>query len=284
MKINKVGTINAGQDGTVFLDLLFRFDHTGICYVYDLKSANGEEMKPLSVFSLDKSDIIAPHSNSVFFGSEYYTEDDEFPLLYSNIYNNYARCEDKLTGVCCVYRLQRLKNEFKTTLVQLIEIGFVNNRELWCSEGENDIRPYGNFAIDCENNHLVAFTMRDKTNTTRYFTLPFPKLSDGELDSRYGVNRVTLKADSIIDYFDCEYHRFIQGAATYGGRVYSLEGFTADNVNIPALRIVSLEKRCQEQYIPFGDYGLSVEPELIAFSGGICYYCDHSGNLYTIDF
>jgi hypothetical protein len=36
--------------------------------------------------------------------------------------------------------------------------------------------------------------------------------------------------------------------------------------------------------IHFEDYGLSIEPELIDFVGDTCYYCDHSGNVYTIDF
>ena len=49
---------------------------------------------------------------------------DEFPLLYSNVYNNYAKTENKRKGFCCVYRLQRAGESFVTTLVQLIEIGF----------------------------------------------------------------------------------------------------------------------------------------------------------------
>ena len=41
------------------------------------------------------------------FGNEYYDEKDEFPLLYTNIYNNYAKTDDKRKGITCVYRIHK---------------------------------------------------------------------------------------------------------------------------------------------------------------------------------
>ena len=109
MKITRLAKIHWGQDGAIWGDELFRFDHKGECHVFKLSElGDGEdEPSPSAVFVLDRADELAPHSNAVFFGTEYYEEGDEFPLLYSNIYNNYADAEDKLIGVCCVYRLLR---------------------------------------------------------------------------------------------------------------------------------------------------------------------------------
>ena len=107
---------------------------------------------------------------------------------------------------------------------------------------------------------------------------------DGVYDERFGVNTVTLSVSDMTGYFDCEYHRFIQGACTHNGKIYSLEGFTNDVKNPPALRVICPENNRQEIYIPFSDFGLAVEPEFIDFKDDVCYYADLSGKLYTIDF
>ena len=78
----KLGEIGKGQDGAIFGDYIFHFDATGRGCVYRL-----EGLEALAEFQLDKSDLITPHSNAVSFGYEYYKEGDEFPLLYTNIYN-----------------------------------------------------------------------------------------------------------------------------------------------------------------------------------------------------
>ncbi len=282
MKITQIGMITDGQDGAVFNGLLFRFKTNGACYVYDLKNLAVEKRSPIvSIFTLDKADKIVPHSNSVVFSNQYYAEDDEFPLLYSNIYNNYAKCENKLKGVCCVYRIMRQDNEFTSQLIGVVEIGFADD-ELWSDE--NDYRPYGNFVIDNKKGLYHAFTMRNKEPKTTYFTFKLPDILNADIDKELGVKKITLSKEDIIDCFDTEYHHFIQGACLLDGNVYSLEGFDGDEVNPPAMRIISLKDKKQTELIYFEDYGLKIEPELIYFENGICYYADNYGNLYTIEF
>ena len=211
--------------------------------------------------------------------------EDEFPLLYSNIYNTYARRDNPLMGVCCVYRIQRNGTGFASTLVQLIEIGFVSDSSLWCSAGEQpDIRPYGNFVVDRENGKYYGFTMRDATQSTRYFSFRLPALTDGERDEKYGVKKVVLQPSDILASFDCPYHHFVQGACIHGDKLYSLEGFTKNGENPPAIRVIDLQNKRQELYMPFADLGLEVEPELIDFCGDVCYYGDRHGNLYNLSF
>lgn len=282
MNIKQIGNITDGQDGAVFGGLLFRFKTNGLCYVYDLKNLTIEKKSPIvSIFTLDEADIIAPHSNSVVFSNEYYDENDEFPLLYTNIYNNYAKSENKLTGVCCVYRIWREETEFKSQLISLIEIGFTDDK-LWSSG--DDIRPYGNFVIDNENGIYHAFTMRDKDNITRYFSFKLPKVQNGVTDEAFGVKKTVLTKEDIIDTFDTEYHRFIQGACFEKGDIYSLEGFSDDKVNPPAMRIISVKEKRQTDCIYFSDFGLTIEPELIYFENEVCYYGDNHGNFYIIEF
>ena len=282
MEIKKLGKIVGGQDGAVYNGWLFRFDAKGKCSVYKTDDLS-DNSTSVSQFVLDKSDLIAPHSNSVMFGNAYYSEEDEFPLLYSNIYNNYAKSVNKLKGVTCVYRLQKSGNTFSTTLVQLIEIGFTED-SLWASENRADVRPYGNFAIDTEKSVYYAFTMRDEENSTRYFSFRLPDVTSGEYDETFGVNKVTLKKEDIIDFFDCDYHRYIQGAAFDNGIIYSLEGFTEDKNNPPAIRLIDPVSKTQKAVYHFSDFGLTVEPEFIDFDGENCYYADNHGNIYSLCF
>ena len=203
MQITQIAKIKGSQDGAIFGNYLFRFDTRGQCNVYNMadfkKSDEIQASVPVDSFVLDKAEVIVPHSNAVCFGTEYYAEGDEFPLLYSNIYNNYAKAEDPLVGVCCVYRIQREDNKFTTTLVQVIKVGFVNDYNLWRSSTEPaDVRPYGNFTIDTETNMLYAFTMRDAAKATRYFAFDMPKLADGVFNEKYGVNVVTLSGMRIL--------------------------------------------------------------------------------------
>ena len=92
MKIQGLGKIGGGQDGAIYNGILFRFNHLGHGAAFDLsKAGEGKVLSPFATFVLDKSDILAPHSNAVFFGTHFYEEGDEFPLLYSNIYNNFCQ-------------------------------------------------------------------------------------------------------------------------------------------------------------------------------------------------
>ena len=281
MKFHQAATIKGGQDGAIFGKYLFRFNHKGEGRVYDLELIEKGEAEPIADILLDKKETVCPHCNSVTFGAEYFSEGDEFPLLYANIYNNYAKEEDKLKGVCCVYRITRDGKGFKTALVQLIEIGFVEDAALWKADVDQDgVRPYGNFAVDRENGTLYAFVMRNEERGTAYFAFDLPKLADGAPDERFGAKKVTLNKDDIKNHFVCPEHHYVQGACCHGGKIYSLEGFK----NNPALRVIDPQKGVQESVTFFSDFGVIDETEFIDFYGEKCYYGDCHGLLFRIVF
>ena len=282
MNVKKLGKIQSGQDGAIYNGFLFRFDHAGNCRVY-LLSQLSDRTEPVAQFSLDKLDFIVPHSNSVVFGGERFAETDEFPLLYSNVYNNYAKAEDRREGITCVYRLVRTGYTFTATLVQLIQVGFTKD-PLWCSPDREDVRPYGNFVIDAENGLFYGFTMRDQDETTRYFAFDLPGVRDGAWDEALGIRRVVLEKGDVKAYFDCPYHRYVQGACFHDGIIYSVEGFGADCADTPAIRLIDVQSQKQLQVHYFPDFGLNIEPEWIDFADGICYYSDAHGDVFQLTF
>jgi len=271
----------SGQDGAIYNDYLFRFNAKGVCKVFSML----DDHALLSEFTLDKAELLMPHSNAVCFGTEFYEKTDEFPLLYTNIYNTYSKTENRLEGVCCVYRLIREGEMFTTSLVQVIKIGFVDDLEHWKSLEENgDVRPYGNFVVDTDRNQYCGFTMRDKEQTTRYFTFTLPKLSEGIFDETLGVNVVVLQKEDILACFDCEYSRYIQGACYYNGKIYSVEGFSRSEINKPKLRIIDLVSQKQVEAVDLYDMGLAIEPEFIEAYKDQIYYSDAAGSIYLLSF
>lgn len=281
--LTKLATSKYGQDGAIFGNTLFRFDHLGNCSVYDIEellSGGERSLSPISEFTLDRADEITPHGNAVCFGSEYYTEGDEFPLLYNNIYNNYAKAEDRLVGVCCVYRIFRTECGFSSELVGLIRIGFTEDC-IWRSDGVDDVRPYGNFVIDRERGRLYAYVMRDADKTTRYFSFALPSIKDGKKDSRFRVKTVTLEKCDILEYFDTSYHNFIQGGIARDGRVYEVEGFNSDIH--PAVRIVDFDERREVLHVDFCLEGFETEAEMIDFLDNALIYSDAHGVIYKLE-
>ena len=290
MRLIQVATLSKGeslQDGAFFGDMLFRFDSYGCGKVYDSTAlGNSDESVTLPLIgsiSLISGDGKAPHSNSVVFGAQYYDASDEFPLLYSNVYNNYSNQEDIHEGECYVYRILREGSDFSATLVQIIKIGFVKDGDLWySSEDYQDIRPYGNFVLDTEKHLYHAFTMRDKTKTMRFFTFPEPRVKEGVLDEKSGVRTLTLGKEDILDTFDTEYFNFIQGATCKDGLIYSTEGFHADIH--PAIRVIDPKEKKTILALDLYENGFPYEAELISYHNNLCYYGDAEGNLFRVDF
>ena len=284
MKIQKIGKISGGQDGAIYNGILFRFNHLGngtATYLKDVRKDG--ETAPFATFALDKRELITPHSNAVFFGTEFFAEGDEFPLLYSNIYNNYCDKEEPLIGVCLVYRLMREGESFQTTLVQMIEIGFKEDPKLWKAYPDrHGVRPYGNFVIDKKTNGYYAYVMRSPEDGTRYFKFAIPAKDAGEIDPTYGVRRLVLTEEDILDYFDVPHHFYIQGGIAHEGKIYSTEGSAYSEENRPVIRVIDLEKQTQTDHADLMKMGYNEEPEMIDFSDGICYYSDAHGHLYTI--
>lgn len=274
-------TLSGGQDGAVWGDLVFRFGNKGTGTVVSLP-----ECRVVGSVTMDRTDLICPHSNSASFGTKYYADGDEFPLLYSNVYNNYASEADRRIGYCCVYRLTRSGNDFRAALVQIIRIGFADGPGLWTSKsGNGDVRPYGNFVVDDKNDLLWAFVMRDADSCTRIFSFDLPDPSAGQSDPAYpGVPVVTLKEEDIRDRFDGGYSHYLQGATVADGLIYSLEGFTDSASSPAAIRIFDTRSKTEVGLVDLRGNGYGTEPEFISVYVDTLLYSDSVGRLYSLKF
>ena len=279
MKAEHIGKVRSGQDGALYKGLLFRGSGDGSLAVYRMS-----DLTLLDNIMLDKVEQVMPHSNAVFFGG-FYAEGDEFPVLYTNLYNSYAKAEDRREGILAAYRIERKDGKFTSSLLQLIRIGFVEDRELWKSlPGSGDYRPYGNFILDTEKNRLWAFVMRDKEPLTRFFGFDMPSIRSGE--SGELCPEVTLNKEDIRARFDIPYQHAIQGACCHKGVIYTLEGFGTNPEYLSALRLADTEKGEQTGYFEFPALGMPEETEMIDYESetGTFLYGDCTGDLFRLTF
>lgn len=244
----------AGQDGAIYGDYLFRFGPHGEGKVYSLESET-----EIGSIVLDKKDIINPHNNSTHFGNEFYAEGDEFPLMYSTLWDNNF---DTTT----VYRVVRNGNTFTTKLVQVIK-----------AVGTYDA------AVDPENNKYYAFVGDTTTNMSYSINkYELPKLSDGVYNSTYGVNLVTLTDDDILSNFELEYPIYVvQGSTIHDGKYYITSGFTSNQVYLNVYDLEAEQFHCR---INLEEIGLIEESEFICFKDGVMYLMPVYGNIYTFKF
>ncbi len=266
IKFERLGKMSRYQDGSIFGDLIFRFSTRGVCEVVRL-----ETFEKVGEFKLDKTDFLVPHSNSVCFGPD--PENGEFPLLYTNIYNNCQNDTDKKAGVCCVYAITERDGKFESRLVQTIKIGFTEKRGLWRSASQNDVRPYGNFTVDPENRSLWVFTMIDEHQVTRFFEFKLPDIRK---------EKVILSEDDIISRFDGEYSHFLQGACMSGKYILSVEGFSDCPDHPAALKIFDTEEKTTVFTQNFVLLGYPTEPEFIDVYKDEIYYSDGAGEFFKL--
>ena len=267
------GKTSARQDGAIWNGKLFQ-PAGGTCSVYDLTTKNTK------TFDLDDTNGILAHGNTACFGSTYYAEGDEYPLLYVSVWKQYESAADKKEGTCCVYRIvEHEDGSFSSELVQVIEIGFADD-ERWAS---GNSRPYGTFVVDTDQNKLYAMVMRDAEQTNRVFAFDIPAVTEGTYNESYGCNVVTLEQTDIKDQFDTEYVNFQQGACYYNGKIYTQESFVQNKVP-PVLKVIDLSTKTVTHSYDMTAAGISEQATLVSVdpADGAMYYGTDDGKLYKL--
>ena len=254
------------QDGAIYDGIFFKFHSDGSCVVHSM-----ETHENLGTFVLDKADIFKPHCNATCFTNHFLEAEDEFPLLYANIYNSNGREADRRLGNFGVYRIFRTPEGFSSTLVQIIRIGFTDVNGLWHSDDGVDRSPYGNFILDTDNQQIWAFVTRDRNRTTRFFCFDMPDPEEGVMSDFYGVNVLTLEPKDILRQFDVPYSWYLQGSCYYDGKIYSTEGLgTADNPSV--IRVVDIASGTEDYVADLQNDGFPKEAEFIDIWNGFFWY------------
>ena len=202
-------------------------------------------------------------------------------FIYSNIYNNYASAQNRHIGECCVYQLSDEDGTWTNELKQVLRVGFINDPYYWTPASE--IRPYGNFVVDKENQFLYVYVMYNSKSVTQWYKFYLPKSDEGEWSEEYECNILTLNTDDIIDSWTTELQNIIQGACVHDNLIYSTEGSNGTGTNAARMRVVDPSKKKVIAVFEFFADDDPVEPEFIDFFEGRCFY-GSAKQMYNIDF
>ena len=195
------------------------------------------------------------HCNQCTFGTIFYDENDEFPLLYVTANNDSeGRCSQ------IVFRVTRNENVFDFTHVQTIYLPIMTS--------ENCLGN-ANMAIDRVRKRMVFYS-RDNNGSTGWCKISemnIPSFVPVEGDE---VQEVTLNDGNILhSYFINSSAILNQGAVIYAGKLFIGRGRPDDSVI--ELTVVDLMNKCQIATIDLYADGFNQEPEgVFIYNGAVC--------------
>ncbi len=229
---------NTNQGLAIYGNILFNCHHSNdYIDVYNLESK-----EKIASIQLEPEDIV--HSNNVNFGSEFYSEDDKFPLLYIQ-QRGYA---SKLN----VYRIICERDSlFSAEKIQTISFESCS----WCIN-----------TIDNTRNLLYSFYGYKGKNYLSCFRMP-----------SYREGDITIHPQSAIKTFISPYKKVGQDTAFDNIYLYILCGYS----NEGELWRIDIDNKTAK-VIDLVSNGLKKEPEGIDFFNGIIIMSFNDNNLYKI--
>ena len=256
-RVNSVASGHSFQGGTTYKNMLFAaLNNNSEMLVYDLYTNK-------QAGSIVVPEIADHHNNNINFGSEFYSEDDEFPLLYMSQENNAVH-------KCVVARITRDGATWNYEHVQTITFPTPEENGMW----------WANSYIDPENNYiyLMGYKNQSWTDPSNNNSLvsrrwKLPKLSDGD---------VTLHVTDSTNYQEPPYWTATQGAIFKEGKLYQVYG-TPTYKDWIKMRVLDLDNGTVERVLEMYTRGFTTEPEGLGYYNGYFYVIDVSGNIFKLE-
>ena len=230
------------QGGDCWGNYLFQFtSNNSVVRVYDLSTKT--LVQTIKITNSLRGFVTNCHCNSVNFGTEYYSADDLFPLIY--VSTGYAA--GGYTG-SLVYRITEHNGNFFITLVQTIR--FPVDKTSW-----TEFIPGDEYGYLCYTTERVIFKV------------PMPRLKDGDI--------IISRDDAIETYQftpqpDWMHTSRNQDRIFYQGKIFYISG-VPQNGEASVFVSLNLEIRERERIIDFTKIGLTTESEsLFIWQGDLC--------------
>lgn len=247
------------QGGACFGDYLFLFtNNNATCYILNL--ATSTLLQTYSIPSADRGFVSNCHCNTVNFGTEYYDENDPFPLIY--VSTGYSDGTD--TGAL-VYRIVATTESDVTTyalaLVQTLKMPGTGWTE---------------FVVGADGDCYLCYT-----STRTIYRMKMPKLSEGDLtfdlEDAIGVYQFTSQPA----WYNGSRN---QNRMYHNGKIYLVSGVPESDEK--ALFIVlDLATQTREVEIDLSTLGFTAEPETtFLWNGAFCIAFRMSSGVFALYF
>ena len=247
----KFGTLGMSsiQSHAIYDKYLFAFNNTHTSVrIYNLETNS-------AITTVSMTATSGMHCNNACFGTKFYDENDEFPVLYTSggSVGDYYTVE--------VFRVQHEDDTWSLTLVQTITLP--------TSSGQTSLS-WSQIAID-------PYTTKMWLRSNSYWArLVQPNLSESS---------VTMTESDIKEIFPIslvyDYNAHQQGFFIYKNISYSLMGVPSWG-DIAYMKVYNLSSKSEINTINFTAAGFNFEPEGIGLYDGHLIISDNSGNLYRL--
>ena len=229
------------QGGDCWGDYFFQFTKNNFeVRVFDLSTKT--LVQTINITNSLRGFVSDCHCNTVCFGTEYYSDEDQFPLIY--VSTGYAA--DGYTGAL-VYRITQHNGRFFITLVQTIK--FPVDKSSW-----TEFIPGEQYAYLCYRSERVVFKV------------PMPKLKDGDCIISRNEAIETYQFTPQPDWMATSRN---QDRMFYQGKILFVSGVPPGEASV--FVVLNLDLRERERIIDFKKNGLESEPESIfIWRGDIC--------------
>lgn len=230
------------QGGDSWGDYFFQFvDGNTEVRVYDLSLRT--LVQTVRITSTIQGFVPTCHSNTVCFGTEYYSAEDVFPLIYVSTGNAYKGYSGAL-----VYRITQHNGIFFITLVQTLK--FPVDKSSW-----TEFVPGDKYAYLCYTSERIIFKVE------------MPKLSDGDMIIGRDSAIETLQFSPQPDWMATSRN---QDRLFHQGKILFVSGVPHAG-EACVLVVLNLETCERERIIDFKKNGLESEPESIfIWQGEVC--------------
>lgn len=247
------------QGGACFGDFLFMFRDNNTGWIYNLATST-----LIQTFTIPEGElgfVSNCHYNTVNFGTEYYDDNDPFPLIY--ISTGYA--SDGYSGALAYRIVATTENDsttFSFSLVQTIKIPGSGWTE---------------FVTGDENDCYICYTSQRKI-----YRMKMPTLSQGD---------VTFDLSQAIDVYQFTpqpawYNGSSgQGRVYYDGRIYFVAGEPSKS---QTLLFVGLDLSSRRRVVEIdlqSTFGFTAEPEAVfIWNGHFCIVFRQTASVYALYF
>ena len=229
------GNINPQpQGGDCWGDLFFQFVTGNSCVrVYDLSKK--KLVQTIDIPYSQRGFVANCHCNTACFGSQFYDEKDEFPLIY--VSTGYA--SKGYTGAL-VYRILRTDKKLSLSLVQTIR--FPEDKSSW-----TEFVPAKDYAYLCYTTERVIYKV------------PVPKADSGDAIIDRSMAVETYQFTPQPEWMSTSRN---QDRLFYNGKIVFVSGVPLSG-EASVFVVLNLEERTREMTFDFKSIGLTKESESI---------------------
>ena len=251
-KVADASSFGNYQGGTCYKNYYFLCSNNfEVILIYNMESKKLEDIIHTNAVNTDY------HCNTIFFGEDFYSSQDKFPILYISM-------ENAPVHATIGYHIFQRGGQYQIEQVQKVTLTWPDeSKKLYFPNSYYDYNSgllyYSGYTLDSYRRTKTINGVKQQ-NILRYYAFYKPD---------YRIANVELDMDRAVDTFELPAETATQGGFVSEGILYQTYSFHKknDSENSPKMRVIDLENhKIIKEYQDLGPLGVYDEYENIAIS------------------